>query len=180
MSFFYTRTRVRRFSTVCVRSGSRILFYCFWFFFSALFQIDLARPSAMYATSSMYVTNSNTGVTMSHPAQLLTTFPPPPAVFANKPVNNLINNSLANDGMGNTIGIPITCYTDAPVSLFRSFLLDFSGAHTQVFLPVVSIARFEITESAFCKETNSQNQGIPAPSIIFSPPPKNKQIKFIN
>ncbi|XP_037033007.1 neural cell adhesion molecule 2 [Bradysia coprophila] len=54
-------------------------------------QIDLAHPHTMYATSPMYVTSSATGVTMSHPSQLLTTFPPPP-LFANNPTNNLINN----------------------------------------------------------------------------------------
>lgn len=56
-------------------------------------QIDLARPNAMYAANSMYIANSATGVTISHPAQLPTTFPPPPAVFANRPTINLINAS---------------------------------------------------------------------------------------
>lgn len=51
----------------------------------------MAHPHTMYATSPMYVTSSATGVTMSHPSQLLTTFPPPP-LFANNPINNLINN----------------------------------------------------------------------------------------
>lgn len=56
-------------------------------------QIDLARPNAMYAANSMYIANSATGVTISHPGQLPTTFPPPPAVFANRPTINLINAS---------------------------------------------------------------------------------------
>lgn len=59
-------------------------------------QIDLARPNAMYAANSMYIANSATGVTISHPGQ----FPPPPAVFANRPTINLINasNDTTNDG----------------------------------------------------------------------------------
>lgn len=66
-------------------------------------QIDLARPNAMYATNSMYIANSATGV-IPHPAQLPTTFPPPPAVFANRPAINLINasNDTTNDA-NNTI-----------------------------------------------------------------------------
>lgn len=65
------------------------------------FQIDLAHPHAMYSTSPMYVTNSQTGVTMSHPSQL-TTFPPPP-LFANNPANNLINGSSVPSCFAETV-----------------------------------------------------------------------------
>ncbi|XP_037916377.1 nephrin isoform X1 [Hermetia illucens] len=49
-------------------------------------QIDLAHHP-MYSTSSMYGTNANTGVTMSHLSQLAT-FPPPPPIFAHNPIVN--------------------------------------------------------------------------------------------
>lgn len=72
-------------------------------------QIDLARPNAMYAANSMYIANSATGVTISHPTQLPSTFPPPPAVFANRPTINLINasNDTTSDG-NNTITTTVT------------------------------------------------------------------------
>ncbi|XP_055382448.1 uncharacterized protein LOC129612717 [Condylostylus longicornis] len=70
-------------------------------------QIDLAHHP-MYSTSTMYGTNATlTGVTMSHPSQLATSFPPPPPIFATSHKPATISNSTTQSssiGSSNTSG----------------------------------------------------------------------------
>ncbi|XP_031626202.1 nephrin-like isoform X1 [Contarinia nasturtii] len=131
-------------------------------------QIDLARPNAMYAANSMYITNSATGVTISHPSNA---FPPPPAVFANRPTMptiNLINasNDTTSDG-NSTITTTASSSSNINNSSSNANKRDISTDTTNSKHPVSLLqtvpeipqppTRMENSSNALCDRTLANN-----------------------